>query len=84
MRERVGGLLGGGEGGEREMGEIVLGTFHAVCRRFLARWGGLVGLKKGWGILESTDQGALVKVSEDMRFEGRSWFLWILDSMCRF
>lgn len=64
MRERVGLLLDAGDGtGEgTEMQDVVLGTFHSVCRRFLARWGANVGLRSGWGIIEGNDQTALVKV----------------------
>jgi DNA helicase II / ATP-dependent DNA helicase PcrA len=39
MRERLEKLIG-----KERMGEVRMGTFHALCAGFLRRWSGKVGL----------------------------------------
>ena len=55
MRERIEKLIGNGT--EKK---LVLGTFHSVCRRYLVRYGHLIGLRKGFGIADSADSIAIV------------------------
>jgi DNA helicase-2/ATP-dependent DNA helicase PcrA len=57
MKERLAKLVGEGVGRK-----LVLGTFHSICRRYLLRYGHLVGLKNGWGIADSGDGIAVCKV----------------------
>ena len=56
MRERIAKLIGNGV--EKK---IVLGTFHSVCRRYLVRYGHLIGLRKSFGIADSSDTIAIIK-----------------------
>lgn len=56
MKERIGKLLGNGT-----EGQLVLGTFHSIARRYLARYGTLVGVEKGFGIADSADSLAILK-----------------------
>ncbi len=55
MRERVEGLLG------EAARDVVLGTFHALCARFLRVDGGRVGLHRGFAIYDEDDQQALMR-----------------------
>lgn len=57
MRERLARLVGG----EVER-KLLLGTFHSICRRYLARYGYLIGVQKGFGIADSSDTMAIIKV----------------------
>lgn len=57
MRERLAKLVGGDV--ERR---LLLGTFHSICRRYLARYGYLIGVHKGFGIADSSDTMAIIKV----------------------
>lgn len=57
MRERIAKLVGGDV-----ESKLLLGTFHSVCRRYLARYGYLIGLRKGFTIVDSGDSLAIVKV----------------------
>lgn len=57
MRERLAKLVGGDV--ERR---LLLGTFHSICRRYLARYGYLIGVQKGFGIADSSDTMAIIKV----------------------
>jgi len=55
MRERLRELLG-------ESGDTVwVGTFHAVCARFLRRYGAYVGLRPGFLIYDEADQQKLIE-----------------------
>ena len=56
MRDRIARLLGNGV--ERK---LVLGTFHSVCRRYLVTYGHLIGLKKDFGIADSSDTISIIK-----------------------
>ncbi|MCL6646662.1 MAG: UvrD-helicase domain-containing protein, partial [Dehalococcoidia bacterium] len=55
MRDRVEGLLGDAAR------DVVLGTFHSVCARFLRVDGGRVGLARGFNIYDEEDQQALMR-----------------------
>ena len=55
MRERVVAHLG-----DRAQ-DLVLGTFHAICARFLRSEGPRVGLDRSFNIFDDADQMALVK-----------------------
>jgi len=55
LRERVEKLLGSVSGG------LTLGTFHAVCSRFLRIDGAAAGVNRGFVIFDDADQVAIVK-----------------------
>ncbi len=55
LRERVEKLLGGISGG------LTLGTFHAVCARFLRIDGEAIGVPRSFAIFDDADQVAMVK-----------------------
>lgn len=57
MRERLAHLVG-----DQVVSKLVLGTFHSICRRYLVAYGHLIGLKKGFGIADSNDSLAIIKV----------------------
>ena len=57
MRDRVAALLGG------EADGLTLGTFHAVCARWLRIDGAAIGLDRGFVIYDSADQQAVVKAA---------------------
>ena len=56
MKERIGKLIGNGL-----ESKLVLGTFHSIARRYLARYGHLIGIKKDFGIADSADSLAIIK-----------------------
>jgi DNA helicase II / ATP-dependent DNA helicase PcrA len=56
MRDRLRSLVGS----ELE-GNLVLGTFHSICRRYLVAYGQLIGIRKGFGIADSSDCLRIVK-----------------------
>ncbi|KAJ5808139.1 hypothetical protein N7474_009408 [Penicillium riverlandense] len=56
MRERLAKLIG-----ERLESRLILGTFHSICRRYLVKYGYLIGLKKGFGIADSDDTRGIIK-----------------------
>lgn len=56
MKERIAKLIGNGM-----EAKLVLGTFHSVCRRYLACYGHLIGIKKGFGIADSSDTISIIK-----------------------
>ena len=56
MKERLAKLIGNGM-----EAKLVLGTFHSVCRRYLVSYGHLVGLRKGFGIADSSDSLSIIK-----------------------
>ena len=41
---------------------LVLGTFHSIARRYLLRYGHLIGLRTGWGIADTADTKAICQV----------------------
>lgn len=57
MRERLARLVGG-----KVEGRLVLGTFHSICRRYLVSYGYLIGVSRGFGIADSGDSVAIIKV----------------------
>jgi DNA helicase-2/ATP-dependent DNA helicase PcrA len=56
MKERIGKLLGNGL-----ESKLILGTFHSISRRYLARYGHLIGIRKDFGIADSADSLAIIK-----------------------
>jgi DNA helicase-2/ATP-dependent DNA helicase PcrA len=56
MKERIGKLIGNGL--EKK---LILGTFHSIARRYLARYGHLIGIPKDFGIADTQDSNAIVK-----------------------
>ena len=56
MKERIAKLLGNGI-----ETKLILGTFHSVCRRYLVTYGHLIGIKKGFGIADSSDTISIIK-----------------------
>ncbi|KAF1814163.1 UvrD-helicase-domain-containing protein, partial [Eremomyces bilateralis CBS 781.70] len=56
MKERIRGIVG-----EELEKKLQLGTFHSIGRRFLVSYGHLIGIKKGFGIADSSDTKAIVK-----------------------
>jgi DNA helicase-2/ATP-dependent DNA helicase PcrA len=64
MKERICKLIGPSLGYK-----LVLGTFHSVCRRYLVTYGYLIGVKKGFGIADSSDSLAIVtRIIKRMKF----------------
>ena len=57
MRDRIGKLLG-----DNVESRLILGTFHSICRRYLVKYGYLIGLRRGFGIADSSDSLAIIKV----------------------
>jgi DNA helicase II / ATP-dependent DNA helicase PcrA len=56
MKERIGKLLGDGL-----EAKLVLGTFHSIARRYLARYGHLINIPRDFGIADSSDSLAIIK-----------------------
>ncbi|KAI9836704.1 MAG: hypothetical protein M1837_003273 [Sclerophora amabilis] len=56
MSERIERMIGG-----RLETRLVLGTFHSIARRYLLRYGRLIGLQPGFGIADSSDSMAIIK-----------------------
>lgn len=56
MKERIGKLIGNGL-----ESKLILGTFHSIARRYLARYGHLIDIPKDFGIADSTDSLAIIK-----------------------
>lgn len=57
MRDRISKLIG-----NQLESKLILGTFHSICRQYLVTYGYLIGLKKGFGIADSDDSLAIIKV----------------------
>ncbi|MCJ1471986.1 hypothetical protein MMC13_000630 [Lambiella insularis] len=55
MRERLTKLIG-----NHLSSKLVLGTFHSVCRRYLVTYGYLIGIRKGFGIADSSDTLSII------------------------
>lgn len=56
MKERIAKLVGDGT-----EGKLVLGTFHSIARKYLLKYGHLVGIRTGWGIADTGDSLGIVK-----------------------
>lgn len=56
MRDRLRGLVG-----EALESKLIMGTFHSICRRYLAAYGNTIGIPKGFGIADSSDSKSMVK-----------------------
>lgn len=56
MRDRLQTLVG-----EERLRDLTIGTFHAICARFLRRDGETVGLAPGFVIFDDDDQSKLVQ-----------------------
>ena len=56
MKERIGKLIGNGL-----ESKLILGTFHSISRRYLARYGHLIDIKKDFGIADASDSLAIIK-----------------------
>jgi DNA helicase-2/ATP-dependent DNA helicase PcrA len=56
MKERIGKLLGNGL-----ESKLILGTFHSISRRYLARYGHLISIQKDFGIADSSDSLAILR-----------------------
>lgn len=56
MKERIGKLIGNGT-----ESKLILGTFHSIARRYLARYGHLIDIKKDFGIADTADSVAIIK-----------------------
>lgn len=56
MRQRVAKLIGNGL-----ESRLILGTFHSVCRRYLVKYGHLIGLERGFGIADTSDSKSIIK-----------------------
>jgi DNA helicase-2/ATP-dependent DNA helicase PcrA len=56
MKERIGKLIGDGP-----EAKLVLGTFHSIARRYLARYGHLINIPRDFGIADSSDSLAIIK-----------------------
>ncbi len=56
MRDRLARLVG-----EEKMRDLTIGTFHAICARFLRRDGETVGLAPGFVIFDDDDQAKLIQ-----------------------
>ncbi|KAI9807835.1 MAG: hypothetical protein M1825_005140 [Sarcosagium campestre] len=56
MKERIGQMIGQGL-----ESKLILGTFHSIARRYLCRYGHLIGIRKSFGIADSADSLAIIK-----------------------
>ena len=56
MKERIGKLSGNGL-----ESKLILGTFHSIARRYLARYGHLINIRTDFGIADSADSLAIIK-----------------------
>jgi DNA helicase-2/ATP-dependent DNA helicase PcrA len=56
MKERIKGFVG-----EKLEAKLILGTFHSVARRFLARYGQEIGIDRNFGIADTSDSTAILK-----------------------
>lgn len=63
MRERLAKLVG-----DDVQSRLILGTFHSICRRYLVSYGYLIGLRRGFGIADSSDSLAIIKVSCTLQY----------------
>jgi DNA helicase-2/ATP-dependent DNA helicase PcrA len=54
-----------------DLGAVAAGTFHAVCRRLLRRYGPLVGVPPAFTILDGEDQAELAALAREAVLGGR-------------
>ena len=54
-----------------DLSAVTAGTFHAVCRRLLHRYGPLVGVPSAFTILDGEDQAELAAMARDAVLAGR-------------
>jgi superfamily I DNA/RNA helicase len=66
MEERLSKLVGGTVGRC-----LLLGTFHSIARRYLLKYGHLIGLKSGWGNADSSNSKAICKAYFESFFFNR-------------
>ena len=64
MKERIGRMVGQGI-----EAKIILGTFHSIARRYLVRYGHLIGLPKAFGIADTADSNAIIKVKFQITYD---------------
>ncbi len=57
MRARLKDLIG-----EALESKLLLGTFHSICRRYLANYGYLIGIARDFGIADASDSLAIITV----------------------
>lgn len=55
-----------------DLSGVTAGTFHAVCRRLLRRFGPLVGLPGSFTILDAEDQAEVAAMARDRVLAGRA------------
>lgn len=55
MKARIAKQIGGGM-----EAKLILGTFHSVCLRYLYSYGQLIGLRKGFTIVDASDSKAII------------------------
>lgn len=58
MRSRLKSLVG-----DALESKLLLGTFHSICRRYLASYGYLIGVPKNFGVADSSQSLAILTVS---------------------
>lgn len=73
MRTRLGKLLG-----EDQVRQIKMGTFHALCSKFLRKYASLVGLKGNYTISDADESCVIACLSKRLYanivvFFGRSY-----------
>ncbi|QDS68926.1 hypothetical protein FKW77_008347 [Venturia effusa] len=56
MKERIRNFIG-----DEFESKLVLGTFHSIARRYLARYGHFIGIANNFGIADSNDSLAITK-----------------------
>jgi DNA helicase-2/ATP-dependent DNA helicase PcrA len=54
-----------------DLSAVTAGTFHAVCRRLLHRYGPLVGLPPAFTVLDAEDQAEVAAIARDAVLAGR-------------
>lgn len=55
MKTRIGKMV------DNMDGQLIMGTFHSIARRYLLAYGGHIGLRVPFGIADTTDQIGLIK-----------------------
>ncbi|GAA6006860.1 hypothetical protein JCM11491_003208 [Sporobolomyces phaffii] len=56
MRERLKKMLG-----DETTGQLIMGTFHAICAQYLRRYGKLISLASNFSILDRDDASSIIK-----------------------
>jgi DNA helicase II / ATP-dependent DNA helicase PcrA len=57
MRVRLRDLVG-----DALESKLLLGTFHSICRRYLANYGYLIGVPKNFGVADSSQSLSIITV----------------------